>query len=434
MRANTLDGTVRDSPKHGRRHTDSGAALSSFFQISIREDKVMKKLTVSNIAVVALVALPVLIALPAIAGEWHTGTTNLCTDCHTMHFSQTHNWDGTTPVSTTPQLDGNWLGATGPNNFLLKLPANQLCLACHDGQTFAPDVLGDNLNGAAVQGRSAGALNEEGVALPGYENWKGHTLGSTANPPGYNPAAVGITTDWYTGDTTGLECINCHTQHGIAGAYRNLGPRTLGTANLPTYAISTTNDNTKDVWINVAAPYTANTGNSANFSPYYDTANVSYNRNDKALGTTNASNAMDTQCATCHGNFHGGPADTTIRDGGTTPDNLDGFIRHPTGGIVMGASGAAGYGGHSTLSRFTGATTKVKVYADDRTAWADATPGCVTCHKAHGNQNPFGLVFLSRTAASVTEQGGYATGQVENPNGYQQGYRNLCGQCHGQGN
>jgi hypothetical protein len=382
----------------------------------------MKKLAVSILAIVAL------IALPALAGEWHTGPSNLCTDCHTMHFSQTHNWDGTTPVSTTPQPDGNWLGATGPNHYLLKLPANQLCLACHDGQTFAPDVLADSTNAAAAQGRSGGALNELGVALPNYEEWKGHTLGSTANPPGYNPAAVGITTDWYTGDTTGLECINCHTQHGITGSYRNLGPRTLGTANLPTYVIGTTNDPTRDVWINVAAPYIANTGVAATFTPYYDNANVSYNRNDRTVGATQTSNGIDTQCASCHGNFHGGTGDVNVGGNVTTGE----FIRHPTGGINIGSFGP---GGHSALSRFVNATSKVKVYADDRAAWTDATPGCVSCHKAHGNQNPFGLVFLSRTATTVNEEGGNGTETVAAGGpAYQRGYRNLCGQCHGQGN
>ena len=68
------------------------------------------------------------------------------------------------------------------------------------------------------------------------------------------------------------------------------------------------------------------------------------------------------------------------------------------------------------------------------TAWTDAQPGCVSCHKAHGNQNPFGLVFLNRNATSVDEQGGYGTGQTEMANGYGVGYRNLCGQCHSQGN
>lgn len=381
---------------------------------------------------VLLVGVVSLAALPALAGEWHAGNNNVCTDCHTMHFSMQHNWDGTTPVPTAGGANGNWLGASGPNQYLLKAPANQLCLSCHDGQTFAPDVLGVNTNASPTQGRAAGALNNPAQGSP-YDQWKGHTLDSTTVPPGFNPTLVGAPAAWYD-NTQGLECISCHSQHGSATSYRNLGSYSLGGAAAsarPTYVIGTTNNATMDVWINIPAPYTANSGNAATFNPYYDTASVSYNRNDATVGTTHTSNRMDTFCATCHGNFHGGAGDANI---GATAAVLDGFIRHPTSQVTIGASGTQGYGGHSALSRYTGATTKVKVYASDRAGYTDATPGCVSCHKAHGNQNPFGLIFLSRTAAAVGEEGGYATGQVEMANGYGVGYRNLCGQCHGQGN
>jgi mono/diheme cytochrome c family protein len=384
----------------------------------------MKRFLIATIAILAAVTFPV------IAGEWHAGNTNVCTDCHTMHFSMQHSWSGGA-VSNTGLPNGNWLSTSGPNEFLLKAPANQLCLACHDGQTFAPDVLGTNANASPANGRQAGALNDAGLGAP-YDAFKGHTLGSTAVPPGFNPTAAGVPTTQQYDATGGLECISCHLQHGSATVYRNLGPRTA--AFQPTYDLSTTNDTTKDVWINISAPYTPNTGDPATFNPLYATANVTFNRTDPAAptgATTQTSNRIDTFCSACHGDFHGGPGDANI---GASAAALDGFIRHPTGKTVVGASGTQGYGGHSALSRYTGATTKVKVYASDRTGFTDATPGCVTCHKSHGNQNPFGLIFLSRNAASVGEEGGYATGQVEMANGYGQGYRNLCGQCHGQGN
>ena len=55
----------------------------------------------------------------------------------------------------------------------------------------------------------------------------------------------------------------------------------------------------------------------------------------------------------------------------------------------------------------------------------------MTCHKAHGNQNPFGLVFLDRNATSVGEEGGF--GADDTDTSVKTGYRNLCGQCHSQG-
>src|SRR5262245_39840383 len=116
--------------------------------------------------VITMVAILAAVSFPALAGEWHAGTTNVCTDCHTMHFSMQHNWDGTTPVSTTPAANGNWLGANGPNMRLLKAPANELCKGCHDGQSFAPDVFEANVNPSPTQGRSAGAINDVSSAAP----------------------------------------------------------------------------------------------------------------------------------------------------------------------------------------------------------------------------------------------------------------------------
>ena len=373
------------------------------------------------------------LALPALAGEYHSGNNLVCADCHTMHFSMQHDWIGNNSVPNAPPASGvdatmNWLGATGPNAFLLKAPANTLCLTCHDGLNSAPDVLALNTNSYQ---RSAGAVNEASSGTP-YETWKGHTLDSTTAPPGFDPAVIGAPATWYD-PTGGLECISCHAQHGPATAYRNLGSYGLGgaaTAARPTYAISTTNDTTKDVWINIAAGYVAGSGSAATFGPYYDQANVSFNRNDATVGTTKTSNRMDTFCASCHGDFHGGPGDVGI---GASAAVLDGFIRHPTSQVTIGASGVQGYGGHSSLSRYVANTTKVRVYASDRTGYTDATPGCVSCHKAHGNQNPFALVYLNGNAASVDEQGGWKTGQVGIGTD-QQGTRNLCGQCHSQGN
>jgi hypothetical protein len=384
-----------------------------------------------------LVALAILAAaaLPAFAGEYHSGNNLECYDCHTPHHSMQHNWDGTTPVPTTVAPNGNWMGATGPNAFLLKLPANELCMACHDGQTFAPDVVGQNANTSPSQGRNAGAINEDNNSVPGYSNWMGHSLASTAPPPGYNPAVVGAPATWYDA-AGGLECISCHAQHGPATSYRNLGSYALGGAAAnarPTYVISTTDNTTKDVWINLAS-YTAGSGSAATFNPYYDFANISYNRNDATVGTTKTSNRMDTFCATCHGDFHGGAGDPNI---GATIAALDGFLRHPTSQVTIGAAGAQGYGGHSSLANYVAGQYKVRVYASDQTAFTDASPGCVSCHKAHGNKNPFGLFFLAqvtppRTAAGpVTEDGVYETGQ---PLDTATGQRNLCGQCHGQGN
>jgi hypothetical protein len=376
--------------------------------------------------------LGLLIILPwaGLTGEFHTGDTLICYNCHTMHFSETQGFSSTDPYGTGTSIQ--FPLTTGPNPYLLTQPQNNLCLSCHDGQTNAPDVLGMNVNASPDQGRQAGAANTVALGAP-YETWKGHTLYSTDIPPGYNPSLIGLS-DWYNGTTYGLKCIHCHEFHGSPLPYRNLGPSTLGPTAAsvqPTYVVSTTNDTTKDVWINILpTSYAAGSGNAATFNPYYASANIFFNRNDSTVGSLKTSNKLGSFCATCHANFHGGGGNANI-GGSAGASNLEGFMRHPTAQTTIGAAGAASYGGHSALSRYTGGTTKVKVNTTNYTTYADASPFCLSCHKGHGNQNPFGLIFLNRNAGSVDEQGGYASGQTAD---VPTGYRNLCGQCHGQGN
>jgi hypothetical protein len=390
-----------------------------------------------------VLAILTLIAIPVLAGEWHTGQSNLCADCHTMHNSMSHTWTGVGVVSVgTPSADGNWVGNAGPaGNYLLKAAdPNELCLACHDNQAFAPDVVNANSAGGAAN-RSAGFLNLH--TDPAQHT--GHTLGWIGTAPGGT---------FVTDATHGLECINCHTQHGRAGVYRNLGPRT-GPAKVPTYAMNgklpsgielnggigapqtlvdaatnniqmtTTTTDEVDVFIN-APGYVANT---RNFAALYETANISYLKRTALV--SGIENGSGTQCAYCHGSFHGA-IDSANIGGEVIAASFEKFNRHPVGGIVLGTLG----GGHSSsvASRYGNAASvsRVKVYADNQAAFTDATPGCVSCHKSHGNAQPFGLVFANRTLPGMTENGNLpvptdgaslATAQ-----------RGLCGQCHGQGN
>jgi hypothetical protein len=394
-------------------------------------------LSILKLAAGMTLILALLLVTGGTAGQYHVGAlgTLICYDCHTIHFSMQHKWESGDAVTPGPpqivgqELTGDWIGTTGPNEFLLKAPANELCKTCHNGQTFAPDVFGANINASPSQGRETGALNETGANDAGYDTWKGHTLDSTNVPPGYNPALVGWTGTYNA--TNGLECTNCHLQHGSASVWRNLGPRGFSVAQ-PTYVISTTNDTTVDVWVNLAS-YTPGSGNATTFNPYYDRANIFFNRNDATVGSVKTSNRMGTFCARCHATFHGGGGDTLTVGGTPSGGGYEEFLRHPTAQTTIGSLS----GGHSTLSRYVGATTKVKVNSDNsgtngtNGTFTDASPFCETCHKAHGNQNPFGLIFLNRNAASVDEQGGYAGGQTQDT---ATGYRNLCGQCHGQGN
>jgi hypothetical protein len=327
-----------------------------------------------------IVLLPVLllagVASMAMAGDFHYNTSLVCSDCHVMHYSQSHGY--TVGGSVFPPL-----GPSGPYDYLLRNEQNVMCLACHNGQSWAPDVFGENITGTT---RLAGGLNADPAHMAndgGYDPIDGHTLWSTAMPPGGTGTA-------YVPSTSGLECSDCHAVHGDR-AYRNLLYRGIFAGDTITYAIGT-NDLTKDVFERVAATYTY--------------GNVDYNEPD----ITNSKYA--TWCKNCHVDFHGKPGDGNM-GGGANP-----FKRHPTAGIDVS--------GTNLTTRYAVLTNKVKAM-DSQGLWTGTgtdntiTPSCFSCHKSHGNQNAFGLVFMAGTG-TITDNGDGGA------------FRDMCRQCHTRGN
>jgi hypothetical protein len=140
-------------------------------------------------------------------------------------------------------------------------------------------------------------------------------------------------------------------------------------------------------------------------------------------------------CAGCHPNFHGEPGDLNSVGGIFHPDDpmdpgaggvYEEFLRHPTAGVNIGAIG----GGHSQLGIYNGHTNKVKVMSEVGVwdpAGSDVTPTCISCHKAHGNGNAFGLIYRSGSG-TITENGD--TGAASSSTGPV--LEHLCGQCHTQ--
>jgi hypothetical protein len=338
-------------------------------------------------------------------GDHHKNGTLRCADCHVMHYSQQHGYnpDGTGFV---------FLPAGGPHEYLLRDEVNNLCLSCHDNASFAPDVLGTNNGKSPSDIRLAGSLNRLGVSglAP-----TGHTLDSLATAPGSNPA---WSPEDENGPGEGLNCINCHHQHGYAGsdiapgeprnAYRNLRMDPGNNGFLGSYVSYNdglgsrpahgTNDTTLDVFEGA--------------EDAWDESDVEWNEPD------NTASAIASFCAGCHDDFHGAVGDTnTIGGAGSPPEH---FLRHPAAGVDIGAIG----GGHSQLGIYNSHTNKVKVMSEVGVwdpAGADVTVTCISCHKAHGNGNAFGLILRSGTG-TLTENGDSNGSQLEH----------LCAQCHTQ--
>jgi hypothetical protein len=112
--------------------------------------------------------------------------------------------------------------------------------------------------------------------------------------------------------------------------------------------------------------------------------------------------------------------------GSITGSSLD---VHPAKGADIGqpASGSQ----PSSLTQYAGHAYRVKVlsrtgeWGPQGSPWTappgGLTPSCQSCHKAHGNQNPDGLILLSGTGP-LTEEGDL--------DGVAAGLTSLCAQCH----
>lgn len=324
----------------------------------------------------------------AVPGDYHEGSTLDCAECHVLHPQ---------PIAG---LSGGLSQRVGP---LLKKDVNDLCLSCHDDSARAPDVLGRNGGKYPSDIREAGYLNRLGVS---GQPSTGHTLDSLDPAPGSNPP-------WSAADEShggrGLDCTHCHAAHGGEHGrhpYRNLrddaGNNRPGQGYVSyNTGLAGTNDLSKDVFVRA--------------SLRYDESSVDFNEPDRD------DSAMARFCAGCHGEFHGRVGDPGTIGGERGPGGrYRGFVRHPAAGVNL-ALRADGESGSSAML-YNQHANKVKVMSSSG-VWSpvggDATPTCVTCHKAHGNGNAFGLIYRSGQGR-LTEDGDSKGSQVEH----------LCGQCH----
>ncbi len=308
--------------------------------------------------VIATVMLLGPMAVRAWAGDYHVGNTLICAECHKSGFK------------------------------IARHEVNSLCVSCHGGATAdAPAVLGANPSGLP---RQAGALSGMG----GLAHITGHTLGSGAEAPGghWTPGAGGLT------------CTDCHAAHGEARQYRNLKlrPGTADSDRRITYSSGPVNDRTKDVWIR---PATTLAGR-------YAAQNVAFNQPDVRQA------AYAAWCQGCHTLLHGAAGSANM--GGMFGGEVGrGWLRHPTVGVGVGARGDR----HSSFLRYASLSNRVPTLSPSG-SWPDRdnAVSCMSCHKGHGNRNPFGLLYMSGQG-QLTEEGDTGGGR----------YTQLCQQCHAQG-
>jgi hypothetical protein len=118
-------------------------------------------------------------------------------------------------------------------------------------------------------------------------------------------------------------------------------------------------------------------------------------------------------CGGCHSFAHGNDLTTSSGLGSTPPPGGTMLENHPVRLTNFGAP---------ETDQFNTHVNKVKVMSEIG-MWdlvgMDVTPTCTSCHRAHGNGNPQGLIFRSGNGA-LSEDGDSGGSSVED----------LCLQCH----
>jgi hypothetical protein len=137
---------------------------------------------------------------------------------------------------------------------------------------------------------------------------------------------------------------------------------------------------------------------------HYNVSNIKYNK-----PASKPSEYAD-WCKGCHTNFHG-----TTETGSPEP-----WLRHPTSLASMSSSSTKVDWNHWNTG-ITGSRVPV-MSASQQVPNQDNTPSCMTCHKAHGSVNKYGLIFDNETTPEL-EDGNSATlaGRIA-----------TCQQCHNQ--
>ena len=316
-----------------------------------------------------------MLSVPSEGGDYHVTDKMICSDCHSMHFSEQHTYEGAFGGGTPP-LSG------GPNPFLLRQPESDLCLSCHDGKDFAPDIKGINSNDTYV--RAAGALT---TGSGDYTTGNGHTMGSTDAPPNSS----------MSGYADGLLCKHCHNIHGNDN-YRNLVKRPgIATADITvTYKAGSYNPDNDSQAIQQSS--------ASPMSTHYAVGNIKYR-----MHLQGSNYGLSKWCRGCHDSYSG-------TQGCRYDDPPDTMAQAVTDVKVPGNSW--------WFSTTNPLNSRIPVMSlsgtiPNTSGSSDNRPFCGTCHKAHGSTHVDGQIWDDGTTTNPEDESSTTT-TIDN----------TCDQCH----
>lgn len=296
--------------------------------------------------------------------EYHENGEIPCSDCHSMHYGEV-------------TFSGEPIVAGGPVEHMLLAPEDELCLGCHDGT----DPMASNVLGGSSVYLPAGWFPR--VARGGES--PGHTLGTREIAPG---SAGGE-------DPMPMRCITCHDPHGNP-YYRNLWPELGGRSEL---GLTYTTEASGEQQASVILREGTKTSRSSSDMPLFGVAD----------GTGNGAHVSE-WCGGCHEMFSRKGGDPMV--GGSLQGHRsedDPWLQHPAIGIPMSVSVRNGH--TENQGWFEPHASRLRVASSGDVPGgvrdSDNEITCLTCHAAHGTNNPYSLVYddqgtvLERDGASI---------------------------------
>ena len=345
-------------------------------------------------AVVVFVGIIVAAFLMVFGSPAMAKVTGVCSNCHTMHYSQTP-W---------PEW---WNSSGGPYR---ALTVND-CLGCHSADSGVTKTLGTSTVPVVfttteptytVTGLVAGVGE---VLAGGNFYWadtsdaKGHNvsgIGSTTftEPPGYSQAEnYGRPATWDMSKFTCAGTYGCHGKPDVEDPFAAIS----GAHHTDDSCLKLATYDDTEAGSIVGKSYRFLLGiKGIEDNDWEKTASSSehnvYLGEDRTSDAISSTHTISYLCAECHGDFHSGTGNKGMDD-----DNFGSpWLRHPTdydmGNVQSkeyGNYGAPGTTDHSysVIAPVGWAALSANMPIDKVTFSDDTIVLCVSCHRAHGTPN-----------------------------------------------
>lgn len=337
--------------------------------------------TMSQNSLKIILTLIFLIFLVSLPEKLLAISSQLCSNCHTMHASY---------------FEGPTHKVISPKNILLKVD----CIGCHSGTTgsinsFGAPIVYHNTNPSGTgPGKTLAGGDFYWVAQGNYTN--GHNVveiiaSGAVTPPGWDPTATsGLAYGSVAGGSSSwskqLSCAGTYGCHG----YHNNNDSLLalkGSHHKNYNGSSTKADSTTigqhpvgGAYRFLAGIYGLEAGDwewnatSTNHNEYYG-VNVNNNYSNK--------NTISYLCAQCHGKFH-----SQIDDGTAGSP----WLRHPVDIVLPNSGDYASYTTYNLsapVARGAVPATSSSTVQPGNAGTTGAIVMCLSCHRAHGSENAY---------------------------------------------